>query len=149
MELSPVKEPSPCKELSPWHAAVLTQLWKFAKTEYGLGFNVDFTERIEIEPIAWGQMCFEKKQIWLKIDEPLVQLVLIYGLKKIYVELCKLKLIEGEQYFLTLLHEIREALTYGPKKEDEDSINRWAVDEFKKKRELILSMLSSIEEKPP
>jgi hypothetical protein len=129
---------------------MLAQLANFAKTQYDPDFDVYFTKTIKVEDVEVLGL-IQGKQIWLKVDQPLAenQLLLYYGIP-FYYDLKKLNLIEGEQYFFALLHEIshsRRAQKDNDPVREEFLVNESAADEFKKKRGAIRKALTFIQEK--
>lgn len=136
-----IKKLTPCKELSAWHKELLKHLARFAKTEYDPDFEVNFAEEI----IAGDNMRVrgalkEGKQLWLDVHHSTTddELLYYYGLPFSFY-LRKIGLIEGEQYFVALLHEIGHA-NVGL---DECEANKWAKAEFEKKRKVIREIVTS------
>jgi hypothetical protein len=122
---------------------MLTQLEKFARTEYNKNFDVNFAEKIETKDKKEALGVIFEKQIWLKVDQPLTDAILLefYGLS-VFPCLKSIKLIEGEQYFFALLHEIAHCFHEDDNPACEDLlVNAWAVNEFKNKRKIIEKML--------
>ena len=122
---------------------MLKQLLKFAKTEYDQDFEVNFAEEIEAEDDTRARGLIQGKQIWLDAHHSRTdrELSYYYGLA-FFFYLKKIELIEGEQYFVALLHEIGHSHVGL----DDSQANVWAENEFKKKREIIRKMVTSIQE---
>ena len=120
------------------------QLVEFAKTEYDKDFEVNFAEEIIADDDTPVRGKIEGKQIWLDVHHSRMdkELLFYYGLGSFFVYLTKLGLIEGEQYFVALLHEIGHAYM-GP---DDSQANVWAENEFKKKSEIIRKRVTSVQE---
>ncbi len=140
-------------ELDPWHGTVLKLLNDLASL-YTMRviphIDVYFTEEIRpkktrkagYEVTIAGMTRIQSNEIWLKLNEPLYSDgIEVHGKPRSYgSELRKLKpkMRQGEQYFLTLLHEIGHLRMLSG---TEIQVDRWAFEEFKKQRKLIRSWL--------